>query len=384
MKFEVPLPHGGRPIERPAPGRLESRWSQIGGLYRFQDRLKFENYLASITQRRRPGASSKPKVAPSSGKTPQAETLGNLKAFADRLLQDELASPKGVSILMPWDSGGIQTYLNLEGFWRSDPQVTYQKGEWRVARETEPYQRDLELLRKLKGLGARSIDEVLNAQRSDADRERLKRTYKTASMRGDFTFGEEGRTLSWEGLRRAVLAMGTISESQYGVLATGLSLQGIQAALADLKAGGRICPVPDQDRRLPPRYSISEAEARSAIAQGDLDESEWDQSAPKRVLQRDHDEAVGDAMILMATIAGEVGLDVKSVVPEHTLVQRKMPPPIPDFIMEFDDGFGTFQVSCEVMGKGGGYRQQGFQGRQKQAGHMMYHPPYLGGGAHFS
>jgi hypothetical protein len=301
--------------------------------------------------------------------------------IADDLLNAGLASPRGMSFLRPMDAKGVREYLCVEQNWRKQPELMFERGEWKRRRETSQYLDDLSLLRNQRLLGARSLDDVLKIQRSDQDRIRLRRAYYVARMRGDFDFSPQANpVLQWEGLRRMALAAGSVTEVQIGLMFPDVPLETLAQQVQTWKQEDRLEAIEDQIGRWPTRYVASDSEAQDAIEHGEMTALEWDASAAKRTLQREHDEAVGDAMILMGLMGQEVGLDIEEVVPEHALLKMNYRPPVPDFIMTFNDGYRSFDLACEVIGKGGGYRSSQFKRAHKESGHLAYHPPYLGGG----
>lgn len=303
--------------------------------------------------------------------------------MADYLLDNEIASPKGFSMISTMDATGVQTYLNVEAIWRKDPGVEYKKGEWRREHLNVKYLEDLETLRKLKSLGARSIEEILSEQRSDEMRSRLERAFRIAVSRGDFGYEEQHQLMPWEGLRRMTLAMGSITPIQYGLMLPDLPSTSVHEHLLKLESEGLLNKIPGEPSRLPDRYVVSEKEAQYAIRIGEIGQDEWDRSAIKRAHQREHDEAVGDALLMIAFVANEYGTAVAEVLPESRLLAIGFPPPVPDFAVELRSHFGMSSLSCEVIGKGGAYRQSSFKKSQQRSGHLNYHPPYLGGGAYF-
>lgn len=379
MRFELPMPKHLRPRERVKGEELASlKWSRIGQLYRHQDRRRFDTFIASITRKRADRIRER---------VPNAKVAGKIQTraqgIADFLIENEMASPRGFAMTNVMDAYGIQTYLNVEAIWRKDPGIKFTNGEWRRERITERYLEDLETLRCLKNLGARSIEEVLSEQRSDEMRRRLEKAYRTALCRGDLTFESDHPGLAWEGLRRMTLAMGSVSETQYGLMVPDASQKQVTEQFATLTREHKLDLIPGEDPDLPARYVVSNEEAELALRLRELTWEEWDQAACKRQLQRDHDEAVGDALLLIAYVANEYGTGVREVVPESKLIALGVPSPVPDFAVELRDHFGLSSLSCEVIGKGGGYRQSSFKKSQAKAGHLVYHPPYLGGGAYF-
>jgi hypothetical protein len=338
-----------------------------------------ETLLTTFTAgSKKPGAQAKGKT-----ENPGLKPLDGIGKRAEDLLMVGMASPRGLGQFIPMDSEGVRTYLNLENRWRNDPRLEFTQGEWKAVRQSDGYQADLGLFQKMRMLGARSLEDLLASQRSDLERQRVTQHYRMAEVRGDFSFDTETFTMPWDNFRRIALAMGSISSVQAGLLFPWVTLAGMENQFRVWEREDRILPIADENRDWPTRFVVAPGEAMVAIASGEIEDVEWDEPAARRTAQRAHDEAVGDAIILMALVGQEAGLDVERLIPEAKILEMGVPPPVPDFVIEFNDGYRTFDVSCEVKGTGGSYRRKGFAREQREAGHLVYLPPYIAGGARF-
>lgn len=373
MRFELPIPYRApvQMMERDRGG--VARWSRSQTVYRHFDRRKFETWIASTTT---PPPSIAGSVrAPGGFNWTEASYLERAKDLLDR----QLGAPAGMGQLMVMDVAGVQEYLGIEAQMREMPEASYVRGEWRYAGSgSREYQIALEKLRWGRAQGVRSLDELLRLQNSQLERVALEKAYRTAVMRGDFNFDDTVLFVPWRSVRRMALAMGGISETQYGLLATGLSTERVSGDLMRWEKDGKLVCTSKDTPDLPRRYVVSEPEAEEAIQEGDLTRDEYDLTAQTRTRQRDHDEAVGDAMMLLGMSAHEVGLTVEYVVPESRIVAPGREGLVPDFVIGIGDGYGVSDYRIEVVGRGGAYRQKGFAEAQKQAGHILYYPAYLG------
>lgn len=379
MRFDLPIPYRvpGQGLDRAREG--VSRWSRSQTIYRHFDRRNFENWVAATTaQVARVGG------APRGGRGDRSADDVSFEERARDLLGRDLASPAGLAQMTSMDTRGVQAYLGIEAVYRKMRDIEYKRGEWRgVGPGSKEYQRQLEKLRAGKALGARSLEELLAAQSSQMARAAMERAYRTANMRGDFSFDDSSMTVPWRGVRRMALAMGGITETQYALLVPGLPTTRVVDDLLGWCRGGELERLEYAEGGLPTRYVVSRPEAEKAIADGDLTRHEFDATARLRLNQREHDEAVGDAMLMLGIAAQEVGLTVEYVIPESRMVERNRRGPVPDFVIGFGDGYGVIEISVEVIGKGGAYREAGFVEAQKKAGHVLYYPAYFGGGGRF-
>lgn len=379
MRFDLPIPYRvpGQGLDRAREN--VSRWSRSQTIYRHFDRRNFENWIASTTtQVARMGG------APRAGRADRSSDEVSFEDRARDLLERELASPAGLAQMTSMDTRGVQAYLGIEAIYRKTRDIQYTRGEWHgVGPGGRDYQRQLEKLRKGKALGARSLEELLAAQSSQMSRAAMERAYRTANMRGDFSFDDSAMTVPWRGVRRMALAMGGITDTQYALLVPGLPTARVVDDLVSWCRAGMLERLDYPEGGLPTRYVVARPEAEKAIADGDLTRHEFDATARLRLNQREHDEAVGDAMLMLGIAAQEVGLTVEYVIPESRMVERNRRGPVPDFIIGFGDGYGVIEISVEVIGKGGAYRESGFVEAQKKAGHVLYYPAYFGGGGRF-